>query len=403
MASSMRGSLVLLARGLGRYFWRLHPGHPAHPARPAHATARNRTQRTSERGEGVAWTPASWYAEWMRSLLSPPRTLVDPETRTPRFGAYRGDLPPVDLASLGKRPLFSFLHRKRWVFVTITEGELFFVLAIVHLGYAVSSFFFAFDRAAGRMLIDRSHLGPPFLGAINDAAGEGCSASFHDPLQRTSLRVERPLGAAAYRVELRAPDMELDALLGTAGAPPAVGAIVPLDGPSEGLVHATQKHALLSVTGHARIAGQRRALDGGLAGIDYSQGFVPRRTAWKWAFALGHARTGERVGLNLVEGFVGAPECAIWIDGELHPLAEGRFAFDAARPLEPWSIQTADGSADLRFVPGALHAERRSLGLVSSSYILPVGSLSGAVRVEGRGSLELERVLGVVEDQQVLW
>jgi hypothetical protein len=354
-------------------------------------------------GEEVAEMPSSWYAERMRSLLPPPRTLVDPETRTPRFGAYRGDLPPVDLASLGKRPLFSFLHRKRWVFVTITEGELILVLAIVHLGYAVSSFFFAFDRAAGRMLIDRSHVGLPFLGNINDAPGEGASASFQDPLRRTSLRVERPLGAAAYRVEIRAPDMELDALLGTAGAPPAASAIVSLAGPSEGLVHATQKQALLEVTGEARIAGQRRALAGGLAGIDYSQGFVPRHTTWKWAFALGHARTGERVGLNLVEGFVGAPECAIWIDGDLHPLAEGRFASDAARPLEPWSIQTADGCADLRFVPGALHTEHRNLRLVSSSYVLPVGSLSGTVRVEGTGSLELERVLGVVEEQRVLW
>jgi hypothetical protein len=339
----------------------------------------------------------------MRSLLPPPRSLVDPETRTPRFGAYQGELPRVDLASLGKGPLFSLLHRKRWVFVMITEGELCFALAIVHLGYAASSFFFVFDRAAGRMLIDRSHLGLPFLCEIGDAPGEGTSASFRDPLRRTSLRIERALGAPDYRVELRAPELEIHALLGTAGAPPPIGAIVPLAGPPEGLVHATQKHALLAVTGEARIAGQRRALDGGLAGVDFSLGFVPRRTAWRWTFALGRARTGERVGLNLVEGFVGAPECAIWIDSELHPLAEGRFAFDAARPLEPWKIQTADGRADLCFEPGALHVEHRDLGVVSSRYTLPVGSLSGSVRLEGRAPIELERVLGVVEEQGVVW
>jgi Protein of unknown function (DUF2804) len=339
----------------------------------------------------------------MRSLLAPPGALVDPETRAPRFGAYRGELPPVELASLGQGRGFSLRHRKRWLFVAITEGELFIGLAIVHLGYVASSFFFAFDRAAGRMLIDRSLLGLPFLCSVGDAPGEGASASFRDPLHRTSLRIERPAVSSAYEVDLRAAGIELYACLGVAGAPPAIGAVAPLAGPPKGLFQVTQKHALLSVTGEVRIAGKRRALDGGLAGIDYSQGFLPRRTSWTWAFALGRARSGERVGLNLVEGFVGAPECAIWIDGELHPLAEGRFTFDGARPLAPWSIQTADGSADLRFEPGALHVEDRDLGVVSSRYCLPVGSLSGTVRVEGRGSIEFERVLGVAEEQVVLW
>ena len=339
----------------------------------------------------------------MHALLSPPRSFVDPSTRTPRFGAYRGDLPPVNLASLGRGKIFSFFHRKRWVFVAITEGDFFFGLAIVDVGYAASSFFFAYDRAIGRMLIDRSYLGLPLQCDINDAAGEGLSARFRDPLRRASLKVERALGAAAFDVEVRAPKLELRARLGTEGAPPPIGAIVPLSGPPEGLVQATQKHALLSVSGEVNVAGERRALGGGMAGIDYSQGFVPRSTRWRWAFALGRARSGERVGLNLVEGFVGAKECAIWINDELHPLAEGRFAFDASRPLDPWKIETADGSAILHFLPGAIHAEHRNLGLLSSRYVQPIGSFSGAVRVEGRGSIELEQVLGVVEDQGVRW
>lgn len=340
----------------------------------------------------------------MRSLLPPPpRALVDPETRIPAFGAYRGELPGVHLGLLGKGPLFSLLHRKRWLFGMIVEGELLVGFAIAHLGYVSQCFFFAFDRAAGRMLIDRSSLGLPFQGEIGDAPAEGTVATFRDPLRHTSARITRAHGASAYTVDISAPAFELHARLDTAGVAPAIGAVVALPGPPAGLVQITQKHALLSVTGEARIAGQRRALNGGAAGIDYSQGFVSRRTAWRWAFALGRSRRGERVGLNLVEGFVGAPECALWIDGELYPLAEGRFTFDASRPLDPWQIRTADGGVDLRFTPVVLHSEVRDLGLVSSRYVQPVGSFSGSIRVEGREAIELDRVLGVVEDQAVLW
>ena len=339
----------------------------------------------------------------MRSLLPPPRAVVDPVTKLPCFGSYRGDLPRVDLRPLGEGPIFSFLHEKRWLFGTIIQGELLVGFAIVHLRYAVQLFFFAFDRQAGRMLLDRSLLALPFQGQVGDAPAEGCAATFLDPLRHTSARIVRPASASAYSVDISAPVFELHARLEAASAPPAIGAIVPLAGPPPGLVQVTQKHALLTATGEALIARERRSLDGALAGMDYSHGFVSRRTAWQWVFALGRSTRGERVGLNLVEGFVGAPECAIWIDDQIFPLAEGRFLFDAARPLDPWQIRTADGSADLRFIPDALHAEERDLGLIASHYIQPVGSLSGSVRVEGRPPIELDRVLGVVEDQAVRW
>jgi hypothetical protein len=103
--------------------------------------------------------------------------------------------------------------------------------------------------------------------------------------------------------------------------------------------------------------------------------------------------------MNLVEGFVGEAECALWIDGALFPLAEGRFDFDAARPLQPWKVKTADGGADLRFEPGGIHEEHKNFGVIASRFVQPVGSFSGTIAVEGRGPIELDQVLGVVEDQ----
>ena len=148
--------------------------------------------------------------------------------------------------------------------------------------------------------------------------------------------------------------------------------------------------------------GQRRPLLGAVGAYDYTHGLLARRTMWRWAFALGRAKTGERVAFNLVQGFVGEPECAAWVDGELFPLTEGRFAFDRERPLAEWRVSTADGAVDLKFAPAGMHSEDKNLGLIASKFVQPGGVYSGTRRVGGK-TLVLERVLGVTEDQDVLW
>ena len=65
-------------------------------------------------------------------------------------------------------------------------------------------------------------------------------------------------------------------------------------------------------------------------------------------------------------------------------------------------MRTADDAVDLEFTPGAVHAEHRDLRLLSSSFVQPVGSFRGSIR-HGERRLELDGVLGVVEDQRVRW
>ena len=164
----------------------------------------------------------------------------------------------------------------------------------------------------------------------------------------------------------------------------------------------TEKRALLDVTGELVVNGRHVALGGALGGFDYTHGLLARRTAWRWAYALGRAKSGERVAFNLVQGFVGEPECAAWVDGALFPLREGRFAFDCERPLSEWRVSTADGALDLVFTPGAMHSEDKDLGVIASQLVQPVGTYRGTLRVGGK-LLTLDRVLGVTEDQSVLW
>ncbi len=334
----------------------------------------------------------------VRSLAAPPATVLDPATGAPRTGSYRGPLPRVDLAAAPRGALWRLAHRKRWIYVAIVSDDLFLGVAIVHLGYLANAFAFAFERGGRGLGVDRSSVGPPFAARVGDVTGEGCTARYR--LGGMALDFARAVGSQEYVLDVRVRDLVVRARIAAAPAPPPIAAIVPIAG---GLVNATEKRALLTVAGEATVCGRRHGLDGALAGFDYTQGYLARRTSWRWAFALGRARSGERVGLNLVEGFVGEPECALWVDDALVPLGEGRFTFDRARPLAPWTLGSADGRVDLRFTPGGVHAEQKNLGLLASRFLQPVGVFDGSIAVDGRRRLELDGVLGVAEDQDVLW
>jgi hypothetical protein len=283
------------------------------------------------------------------------------------------------------------------MYVAIASEDTFVALCVIRFGYAASAFAFAYDTRRGRMLVDRSSMAAPFACDVGDAAGEGCIASYR--AGRARVTIVRNAGESAYAVDARLPDFELRARLEAKSAPPAITAIARLP---HHLLSTTEKRTLLVAKGDAVLAGERRALDGALAGYDYTNGMLARHTAWNWAFLLGRAKTGERVGLNLVQGFVGEPECAAWIDGDVLPLAEGRFVFDRKRPMAPWRVSTADGAVDLSFLPGGLHSEHQNLGVVATHFVQPVGAYSGKIHAGGR-QLEIDGALGVVEDQKARW
>jgi hypothetical protein len=334
----------------------------------------------------------------MRTLRPAPDSVVDPATGSARFGSFRGGIAHIDLGSLAPSRWQRLTRHKRWLYVAVASDELFVGLALVHVGYASNLFAYAFDAGAGRMLFDRSLVAPPFACTVGDTAGEGCTAELRSGSTRVS--VARASGSSTYQLAARFGALTLQAALEARSAPPALTAIAPIP---TGVASVTEKRALLDVTGELAVDAERRSLDGALAGYDYTNGLLGHRTAWRWGFLLGRATSGERVGMNLVQGFVGEAECGVWIDGELHPLGEGRFAWNEAAPLDPWRVTTADGGVELDFAPGGMHAEHRNLGLVSSHFIQPVGAYAGTIALAGRAPLVVERALGVTEDQNVRW
>src|SRR4051794_11222794 len=108
----------------------------------------------------------------MHTLSLVPDSIVDSGGK-PRFGSYRGSLPPVDIAALGRGPFFRLLHHKRWMYVAIASSDVFIALAVVDLGYASNAFVLALDARSMRVIADVTSLGPPFAASVGDAPARG--------------------------------------------------------------------------------------------------------------------------------------------------------------------------------------------------------------------------------------
>jgi hypothetical protein len=343
-----------------------------------------------------------------RTLEPAPGSVVDPASGLARFGSYVGAVPRVDLSPLNvgtsrfgvRRTLRRAAREKRWIYVAVASEDAFVAVAVARFGYASTCFGYVFDARTMRMATTASVLGPPTACHVGDGMTVGSLATFH--FGKVHAEITRDAGSPTYSVQVDLKDIALRARFDTTRAPPPITAIARVGSPRDGLVNVTEKRALLAVEGELSVAGKSRPLRYALGGYDYTHGLLARHTMWRWAFALGRAKTGERVAFNLVQGFVGEPECAAWVDGEVFPLREGRFELDRDEPLAEWRVSTADGGVDLRFKPGGMHSEEKNLGLVASRFVQPVGTYAGTLRVGGR-ELVLDGVLGVTEDQDVLW
>ncbi len=355
-------------------------------------------------------------------MLRPaPRRVADAEG-VRQDGAFEGSLEVVDWAEVRSggptRPVASalarasrFLHHKRWWYAAVSTPEVLVSTAIVNLGYVVNAFVFAADLPGRRLLFQRSFLGLPALSAtLTPRPGTGALATFRAPRARVALSRGQDANAP-YALRIRLPELTLDAALEVSATRPLtwIGPLGARVGTIE-LANCTQKIAGAPASGRLVVHGRDVPLDGALGGLDFTDGLLARETAWRWAFAQGHADSGEVVGLNLVEGFnargaspeTALGEDAVWLGGRPYPLGPARFDHDRDDPARPWHVSTACGAVDLRFTPGGRHAEGHDLGVARSRFLQVAGTWDGVITFDGV-TRNLRGAAGVAEDQAVRW
>jgi len=334
----------------------------------------------------------------MRTLSAAPPLLIDPSTGRVRFGSYVGSLAGVDLGPLSSGRLARVATEKRWLYASLATDSVFAAAAIVRLGYSATAFSYVFDAERGRIVAHESAIGLPMLCSVIDDRSKGVRARFD--LGRTRYRIEKDPGGNVT-LSVRAGELSIDARMRSAGAPPPITAVAKIP---DGVIDVTEKRTLLAAEGSISVGDKRWSMEGGFGGFDLTQGLLARRTQWRWAFAMGRTDVGERFGMNLVQGFVGEPECALWIGDELMGVGEGRIEREGDGDLtRPWRVRTTCESVDLRFFPSDFHKEKRELVLVSSNFVQGIGRYEGVVRDRAGRTHRISKALGVTEEQDTRW
>ncbi len=316
-----------------------------------------------------------------------------------QFGRYAGALAEFDWQGIAapwqRSLLWRRLHHKRWRYVSLATEEIFCGIALVDLGWASSAFAYVFERASQREIAAFSQDGLPYFSCrISPHAFDEADCRF--AAFGRQMRFSHLENSQRYQLDVQAGNLRIAAELDASAAGPALLAVGQVDG---GTVHSTQKSAAMRLQGQVSVGGQEFDLAGGIASMDYSNGFLARDTSWRWACAQ-----SERLGFNLQQGYFGGQENALWLDGQLYPLAEAQFDFDAAQPEKPWQISTADGLLALEFTPEGMRRQNKDLKVAISRYVQPIGNFSGWVKAHADApKVEVNKLLGVTEDHFSRW
>ncbi len=317
----------------------------------------------------------------------------------PRFGAFAGAIGRVDVAPLAGGGVRGLLRRalrlKRWQWGCAATDAVLVSFAVFDAGFVVGAFAFAVDRASGEKVLDGGWLGLPGLsGSVGDHPGTGARAVF--AAAGTTLRFERR--SDRYQASLALPGAAMELSLDTRGAPAPFSLVAPVPG---GAVNVTQKAGALPCAGELRCRDRAWSLDGGLGGLDYTQGLLARSTEWRWAFGVGRLADGTPLALNLVEGFNdGEPGENVLLAGRgPSPLPACAFAPAAGGMEKGCRIASADGRVDLEFRGGPSHRESRNLLLVRSRFVQVAGAFAGTLPGPDGVPLRVAALPGVAEEQ----
>lgn len=305
--------------------------------------------------------------------------------------------------------------QKNWIYVLITKPPFVTSVAIVHLGYAAKGFVTCVEmHADGKASVhmDESWLTLPKLGC-NFAGGltkqhaqqtDTVYAGFAAP--GVMLELERKGADQPMRIRVETRKLQIGARLRWDAQPTALTVRSTLHGKKDSRPIATQKHVLIPAEGILQIGsqtgdrGQTISLDGATVGLDFTSGYVPRKTVWQWSFAMqGQIAWNFCAGNNLG----GMSENAVWSGGKLHRLSKVEFQCLTPKRSGPWRVWTTDGKVDLQFEPAAAHSETTRLGVVGSDFYQLTGRYTGSIETEKGVRLSIEGVPGVLEDQDTLW
>ncbi len=173
----------------------------------------------------------------------------------------------------------------------------------------------------------------------------------------------------------------------------------------------TSKHQARPARGSVTL-GDRTFELGGAAGeawgiLDIGRGRWPYQTRWNWGGGAGHAISGELVGVQIGGKWTdntGFTENGVFIDGRLVKIGEDlEWLYDWDRPLDAWTVRSADRSLDLTLTPVHDRHAFTNLGVLANEVHQVFGHWTGNVPAGGGSTIGVDEILGFAEEARARW
>jgi hypothetical protein len=341
-------------------------------------------------------------------LETPYRAVVNGQVQFGRFAWPFRELNLLD-AKCGI-PRVGGLRRfriKEWEHWAVVHPDWYLSVAIVDVGFLVTSWLHLFDRR-NRKAFEHVRKLPPWMfrapANLWDHSGEvktrGYRVFVHNHLDRQLHRLQIEVSGQG---SLPAVSGNLLFNEDPARTQPLV-VMLPL-GPNRPMF--SHKSAC-PASGVLEIGGEKVEFtpDRDVGLLDYHRAYYPRNTFWRWATFATIDTTGNLLGVNLTHNVIKDDaqfnENCIWYGNSITLLGAARFDIPKD-PMQQWRIRTEDGAVNLELTPQGLRHERVNLGFARTAYNQPYGLYSGILVDSGGRRHTVEKAFGVAEDHVATW
>jgi hypothetical protein len=296
-------------------------------------------------------------------------------------------------------------RKKRWNFWGVTSDKCLFSATLAGLDYigVASAYFLEYEtkrfiEQAVQVPFGRGCVLPQTVNADVLFRNKAMTISFRDEQGATRIRVDSPdFGGTTLSAEL---------LVERPKGHETLNVVIPW---SEHRFNFTSKQNCLPTSGTVSLGGETFSFEPAkaFACLDFGRGIWPYSTFWNWASCSG-MENGRTIGLNLggrwTDG-TGMTENGICVDGRLSKISEDLvFSYDPADFMKPWAIiGPVTQRIDLRLVPFFERVAKTDRLIIRSEFHQVFGHISGTIVPDSGEAIQLDNVLGWVEQHKARW
>jgi hypothetical protein len=296
-------------------------------------------------------------------------------------------------------------RKKRWNYWAVTSDRYLFSATVANLDYLGIVFVYFLDFETKRF-IEKTVTTPLGIGcrmpetveAPIDFRHKKMNVLLDDRGSTVNLRV----GASRFE----GADLEADLAVTRPAGHETLNVVIPW---SRDRFQFTSKQNTLPASGSVRIGPDEYVFEEGksFAVLDYGRGVWKYDCFWSWGAGSGQ-QGGRTVGLNLGGGWTdgtGMTENGLCVDGSLTKIGDDLdFTYDAGDYMRPWAVRTRSSDAvDLTFVPFFERVAKTDLVLMRSEVHQVFGRYSGTVVPDTGEKLDIDGLLGWVEQHSARW